>query len=133
MPNGYFSPGKHRSLASSLASRRGGSLGGRPAVGPQHAHAAGAALGDEYVAIRRGADDPRPGEAGGEQVDGKARRNERLLVGPMRDSDEISDGFRRLRRRQLTRRDMTAHARAIGAPIAVGGPALKNAAGRLRQ
>jgi hypothetical protein len=74
-----------------------------------------------------------PAKPGGEQVDSKARRNERLLIGPPYDSDEISDGFRRLRRRQVTRQNVTAYARPVGTPIAERRAAFEHAVGCLRQ
>ena len=108
-------------------------LGSRAAIGPQHADAAGSAFRDEYIAVRCGADEPRPSQAGGEQVDGKADWDERLLVAPMRDSDKVTGRFGRLRRRQIARPDETVHARPVGAPIAEGGAAFENAGGRLRK
>jgi hypothetical protein len=51
----------------------------------------------------------------------------------MRDSDEISDSFRRLRRRQIARLDQTAHARPVGAPIAESGAAFEDAGRGLRE
>ena len=47
---------------------------GRAVGGAEHGDAAGAALGDEDVAVRRDAHDARLLEAGGEQADGEALR-----------------------------------------------------------
>jgi hypothetical protein len=51
----------------------------------------------------------------------------------VRDSDEIGDSFRRLRRRQIARLDQTAHARPVGAPIAERGAAFEKAGRGLRE
>jgi len=100
---------------------------------PQHSDAAGTALSHEYIAIRRSADYARPGQAVGEQLDSEAGRDDRLLIGPLHDSDHVGDGLFRLRRRQIVRLDQTAHAWPVGVPIAERGAALKNAGRRLRQ
>ena len=85
----------------------------------QHAHAAGPALGDEEIAVRRGADQPRIVEAGLELLDAEAGGRLRPGVrGPRDDSRAVVDGLRRVGRRQVRRADPPADSGRIRRPVA---------------
>ena len=92
---------------------------GRAVCGAEYGDAAGDALGDEDVAIRRDAHDARLVEAGSEQADGETCR--RLRPGALGTGDAprgVGGRAATLRRRQVGRRQLAAHARRIAAPVA---------------
>src|SRR5207248_7330732 len=98
-----------------------------------HADASGAAFRNEYVAVRRGADEPRRREPGGKQIDGKVGGNARFLVGAVRDSDRVGDRAGGLRPRQVGRPNKPARPWRVGTPVAKRGVTFQNAAAGLRQ
>jgi len=97
---------------------RNGDLTRLAALGPQHADSPSAAFRDEYVAVGRSAQRTRTGETRCEQVHFEAGRNDRLLVTPMRHSDEIVGRGQLGGRRQVSRFDQPACSRLVGAPVA---------------
>src|SRR5579863_9130341 len=88
------------------------------AVRAQYADAARIALGDEYVAVRRGADDARSRQTGSKEIDFKAVWDDWLLIGSVHCSDDIPRGLGKVRRGQILRPDQPPHSGAVGVPVA---------------
>src|SRR6516164_7145847 len=71
------------------------------AIRTQDGDTASPAFGNEYVAVRRSADNARPAQSRGEQTDRKAWWYARRLVGALHESHHVGYRLRRLRRRQI--------------------------------
>jgi hypothetical protein len=113
--------GKHRRL------RRCG------AVPANDANAAGIALGDEQIAVRRCANKPRLAQAGGKKVDFKAVWDDWLLVATMHYSDDVPYRLGGIGCRQILRPDQPSRPWMVGTPVAKCGSALDGTGPRLRQ
>ena len=103
------------------------------AARPDNPDAAGAALGHEDIAIRRGADDPRTAQARGKKVDFKAIWDDWLLNGAVHSSDGITRRSCEVRRWQILRFDQPSNPRAIGAPVTECGRSFEKTGSRLRE
>lgn len=96
----------------------------RAVGGAEYADAAGAALGQEHVAVGGNAQRAWTIEAGGELVHTEPRRNvQRCPGGPRHHRGLTRRRLRCVWRRQGCRRDVAHHARRVAAPVAIGGRA----------
>src|SRR5262249_25427330 len=102
-------------------------------IRPKDGDTASPAFGYEYVAVRRSADNARPTQSRGEQIDRKARRYARRLVGAVHDAHHAGYRLRRLRGRQIGRPNKPTRSRRIRAPVAERRAAFEHGACGLRK